>query len=54
MNREAKVQRLIGELVARLDELDQIGELVAAAHLQSAIDCLRMTPKEEEDRSKAE
>ncbi|EQB08998.1 hypothetical protein [Novosphingobium lindaniclasticum] len=46
--------QLIGELGSKLQELEDLGALVAAAHLQAAIDSLRAYREPEQNRSKAD
>ena len=46
--------QLIGELGAKLKELEEMGAFVAAAHLQAAIDSLRSHRKIEQTHSKPE
>jgi hypothetical protein len=44
--------QLIGELDTKLEELEEMGAYVAAAHLQAAIESLRSHCKIEQTRSK--
>ncbi|MFK4871149.1 MULTISPECIES: hypothetical protein [unclassified Novosphingobium] len=46
--------QLICELGSKLEELEEIGALVAAAHLQAAIDSLRDVREPDQNRSKPE
>jgi hypothetical protein len=45
------MMQLIGELDTKLEELEEIGAYVAAAHLQAAIESLRSHCKIEQTRS---
>ncbi|GFE72902.1 MULTISPECIES: hypothetical protein [Novosphingobium] len=46
------MSQLICELGAKLEELEELGALVAAAHLQAAIDSLRDDREIPRNRSK--
>lgn len=52
VKRDANMTRLISELGSKLRELEDLGALVAAAHLQAAIDSLRDYHEPEQNRSK--
>lgn len=54
VNRETNMIQLICELGSKLEELEEIGALVAAAHLQAAIDSLRDVREPDQNRSKPE
>lgn len=51
VNRDANMMQLIGELDTKLEELEEMGAYVAAAHLQAAIESLRSHCKIEQTRS---
>ena len=54
VNTERKRAVLIAALMTELSALDEFGAMVAAAHLQAAIDALRSTSSAELDPSNLE
>ncbi|TCM21997.1 hypothetical protein EDF56_101674 [Novosphingobium sp. PhB165] len=54
MNTERKRAALIEALMAKLPDLEEFGAFVAAAHLQAAIDALRVPSNAEQEDSNSE
>lgn len=52
VNRDRNMTQLIGELGEKLEELEEMGAFIAAAHLQAAIDSLRFHREIERTHSK--